>query len=223
MKIHFKTLILLSLLTAGATQTHAAPGEKYPQTKTRVLSAREVASMSSAQRRYAINEIYARHGLLFGDLSLRKQFLGFRWYDPKPGQTMAQTRAKFTRLERQNVERLSLAREIVGAVKTKTATRGSYRSAYAGGRQSKSGERFPETRLVRLSRAQAASMSQSQIRYAINEMYARHGFASSNAIFKQFVGLDWYHPNPNIPIDGVRAMLSPIERANLDLLVANRS
>ncbi len=223
MKNHLRITVLLAVLTLGAGRTFAAPGEKYPQTRTRILSARELANLSSAQRRYAINEIYARHGLLFGDLALRKKFLALSWYRPQPGQTMAQVKAKFSRIERQNVERLSLAREIAGATATKPVVAGSYRSAYAGTDQALKGESFPETRLVKLTRNQVASMSQSQIRGALNEIFARHSYLFGDmALRKQFLGFDWYHPEPKLTMADIRADLDLIERANFELLAANR-
>ena len=111
----FKRLLPGAALMATlslAVPLYAAPGEKFPQTKTRLLTSGEIKTLSPQQRQYAINEIFARHGLLFGDMKLRKQFLPFDWYRPEPGQTSAQTRKKFNSYERRNVERLAMAREM---------------------------------------------------------------------------------------------------------------
>jgi hypothetical protein len=227
-----KPLFLLSLLAStvvvgSAGTASAAPGEKYPQTRTRVLSTSEVAEMSTSQRRYAINEIYARHGLLFGDMALRQQFLKFNWYKPQPGQTMASTRAKFTRVERQNIERLGLARELeMAATKADDyedpgATR--YVSPYAGTSKAWKGEQYPETRLVKLSRDDIASMTEAQKRDARNEMYARNSYVFQNmTLRKQFLGLSWYKPKPNRSMARTAASMTSIERANLAALGAAR-
>jgi hypothetical protein len=227
MQIVLKRLLVCSLLATATTVASAAPGEKYPQTKTRVLSTGEVAEMSTAQRRYAINEIYARHGLLFGDLTLRKQFLKYDWYKPQPGQSMAATKAKFTRIERQNVERLGLARELERA-STKAddyydPAVGSYSSPYARTNKAWKGEHFPETRLVRLDPDEVATMSEAQRRYALNEIYARHGYVFQNmTLRKQFLGQGWYKPKPNRSMTSLAAKMSSIERANIAALSAAR-
>ena len=50
-------------------------GEKFSQTRTRVISDEEAGGMSFAKLRYAINEIYARHGADFASKpELRSQF-----------------------------------------------------------------------------------------------------------------------------------------------------
>jgi hypothetical protein len=222
-----KPLLLLSLVASPAVLASAAPGEKYPQTRTRVLSPSEVADMNTAERRYAINEIYARHGLLFGDMALRRQFLKFNWYKPQPGQSMASTRAKFTRIERQNIERMGLARELEMA-STKAddyddpgATR--YVSPYAGTSKAWKGEQYPETRLVKLSRDEIATMTEAQKRAARNEMYARNGYVFQNmTLRKQFLGMSWYKPKPNRSMARTAASMTSIERANLAALGAAR-
>lgn len=223
MRTNFKPLLTLALLGATATVVSAAPGEKYPQTKSRVLSTSEVAEMSTSQRRYAINEIYARHGLLFGDLTLRKQFLKYDWYKPQPGQSMAVTKAKFSRIERQNVERLGLARELEQA-STKAddyvdpgAT--GYFSPYAGTKKAWKGEHFPETRLVKLDRDEARTMTAAQRRYALNEIYARRGYVFNDmALRKQFLGMSWYKPKPNRSMKSIATTMTSIERANITTL-----
>lgn len=221
-----QTLLFCSLMLSAAP-TLAAPGEHFPQTRTRVLSTKEVAALSPAQRRYAINEIYARHGLLFGDMAIRKQFLGMSWYQPQPGRSMAQIKTRFTSLERRNVERLSMAREIENAsveADTHNASKfASYISPYAGTSRALKGELFPETRLERMRPDDIAGMTSAQRRYAINEIMARHGFTFGDmAIRKQFLGFSWYKPRPSLTMSGARAALTSIERANFVRLAAFR-
>ena len=230
LKTTFRNAILLSVLAFGATQTLAAPGEHFPQTRIRVIGAREVAAMSAAQRRYAINEIYARHGLLFSDMALRKQFLQFGWYTPQPSLTMAQIKGRFTPVERKNVERLGLAREIASAT-TQNATasshdseensNNSYLSPYAGSSRALKGERFPETRLNRISAVDISMMSAAQRRTAVNEIYARHGYLfNSMALRKQFLQFPWYKPRPGQTMARIFSSFSALERANLAALNA---
>jgi hypothetical protein len=88
------------------------PGEKYPQTRDRVLAETEVASLDYAELRYAINEMYARHGAQFlKEPEVRKQFEAFSWYYPIPGITLAQIDAEFSRIESQNRDLLARLRD----------------------------------------------------------------------------------------------------------------
>ena len=82
------------------------------------------------------------------------------------------------------------------------------------------GERSPETRLRRLEPAYAEKLSKSELRYAINEMYARHG-----ALFPQkelsalFTTKKWYRPRPGVSFDEIeRNEFSDIEKFNLKVL-----
>lgn len=88
------------------------PGEHYPQTRQRLLTSTEVASMSYAQLRYAINEMYARHGATFPSKPpIQAQFRKFSWYKPRPDLTPDQIEASFSGVERTNLELLAQARD----------------------------------------------------------------------------------------------------------------
>jgi outer membrane protein assembly factor BamD (BamD/ComL family) len=82
------------------------------------------------------------------------------------------------------------------------------------------GERFPQTRQRLLTMADVVSLSNAQLRYAINEMYARHGatFPSQPPIEAQFRKFSWYHPNPMLTFEQIEDSFSQIERDNLALL-----
>lgn len=219
--LSFKRLLPVAALAAMlsvATPSWSAPGEKYPQTKTRLLKPSEIKKLSSAQKQYAINEIFARHGLLFGDLELRKQFLPFDWYRPEPGQTTAQTRQQFNSYERRNVERLAKARAPKDEPKAAI-----YRSPYKTGSQGLAGERFPETRLELLQAYDLSAMTDAQLNFAINEIYARHGLVFGDMqLRKHFLGLGWYKPKPDLSANEAAKTFSKIETANANALAAER-
>ena len=216
----FKRLLPVAALAAtliAATPSHAAPGEKYPQTKTRLLQGRELRKMTNEQAQYAINEIFARHGLLFGDMKLRKQFLPFKWYKPEPGLSAADARKRFNSYEKRNVERLSMSRE-----KEAGPAEDIYRSPYKPGSQGLAGERFPETRLDELG-IEVESMSEAQLDFAINEVYARHGlvFGDMN-LRKHFLGLGWYKPNDYLSDKETAKSFSKLEALNVATLARER-
>ena len=84
-------------------------GERFPETRLDELGY-EVESMSESQLNFVINEIYARHGLVFGDMNLRKHFLSLGWYKPKPDLSTQQVEATFSKIERQNADALAAER-----------------------------------------------------------------------------------------------------------------
>jgi hypothetical protein len=88
------------------------PGERFPQTRLRILTEADVADFSYADLQYAINEMYARHGAQFMTRpDLRKQFESFIWYVPMPGMTLGRINREFSRIERQNRDLLARFRD----------------------------------------------------------------------------------------------------------------
>ena len=88
------------------------PGERFPQTRLRILTETDVADLDYAGLRYAINEMYARHGAQFlTQPDIRKQFEQFIWYVPMPGLTLARIDREFSRIESQNRDLLSRLRD----------------------------------------------------------------------------------------------------------------
>jgi TPR repeat protein len=87
------------------------------------------------------------------------------------------------------------------------------------------GERYPQTRQRVLTIEDMNGLSASQVRYAINEIYARRGatFPKDREIQKQFEKFDWYHPNPNLSFDEVDQLMSDIERENVKMLAQHRA
>ncbi len=191
--------LMVSSVPARAT-TYA--GEHFPETRTEMMSRDDVAEMTHAQRRYAINEIYARHGFLFADMAIRKQFLQFSWYRPVPGRTMKGIEAHLGRIESHNLRVLADVRD---DARDSSSSDASY-----------PGEHFPETRTNILSQQDMNNMGVAKVRYAINEMYARHGFLFGDmAIRRQFLRFRWYHPVPGRTMHQAEARFNDFERSNL--------
>jgi len=96
--------------------------------------------------------------------------------------------------------------------------------ADAGANASMEGERWPETRLRRLEPAYAEKLSKSELRYAINEMFARHGAPfPQKEVSALFAAKKWYRPRPGVSFDEIeRYEFSDIERFNFKVLVDAR-
>jgi YARHG domain len=89
-----------------------------------------------------------------------------------------------------------------------------------GQKSSLEGERYPQTRLRLLTSDDLKSMSPAQLRYAINEVYARYGasFPNNPDVRKQFQKFSWYHPNPNVTFSDIDQSMLDIEKQNVALL-----
>lgn len=86
------------------------------------------------------------------------------------------------------------------------------------------GERFPETRMGELSPGFVQSLSKAQLRYAINEMFARHGATFvERDIASVFRSKDWYVARKGLSFNHIeQSMFSDVERRNLLVLAGER-
>jgi len=81
------------------------------------------------------------------------------------------------------------------------------------------GERFPQMRQRLLTKTDIENSSYAQLRYAINETYARHGATfHDQAIEKQFKQFAWYKPHPERSIEQIEGSFSDQEKKNIDLV-----
>ena len=81
------------------------------------------------------------------------------------------------------------------------------------------GERFPATRLDELTVSDVSESSLSDITYAINEMFARHGGEfKDKKVTKQFEQFSWYNPRPGLSFDDIETEFSDLEKQNLKVL-----
>jgi hypothetical protein len=83
-------------------------GERYPQTRQRLLALDELKGLSAAEVQYAIDEIYARYGATFPKHpDVQRQFQKFDWYHPKPKLTFDDIDQSMSDIERENVKVLA--------------------------------------------------------------------------------------------------------------------
>jgi len=81
------------------------------------------------------------------------------------------------------------------------------------------GERFPATRLDELTVTDVNESSLSDITYAINEMYARHGAEfKDKKVTKEFEQFSWYTPRPGLSLDEIETEFSDLEKQNFKVL-----
>jgi YARHG domain len=81
------------------------------------------------------------------------------------------------------------------------------------------GERFPATRLDELTVPDVNESGLSDITYAINEMFARHGADfKDKKVAQEFSQFDWYQPRPGASLNQIKNEFSDLEKANLQVL-----
>jgi len=81
------------------------------------------------------------------------------------------------------------------------------------------GEKFPATRLDELTVSDVSESSLSDITYAVNEMFARHGAEfKDKKVTKQFEQFSWYTPRPGLTFDDIETEFSDLEKQNLKVL-----
>jgi YARHG domain len=90
----------------------AWPGEAFPETRLRRLTAQDVAAWSAEKVRYAINELYARGGYDFRTLEVKETFMRLSWYRERlvNGRTQDEAYGHLSALERSNLELLQAIR-----------------------------------------------------------------------------------------------------------------
>ena len=96
--------------SATAKSAEIFQGEQFPQTRTRLMSVEEVNALTPAQLRYALSEIYARHGYGFSQRRQSKPFRRLAWYKPVAGRTEAASWQQFSDLEKSNARILGQIR-----------------------------------------------------------------------------------------------------------------
>lgn len=89
----------------------AYPGEHFPETRQRKLTAGEVEVWEFKKVRYAINELFARKGAEFKTDFIRKQFESMSWYQPIPGRNPQSMLGLLSSIEKHNLKLLGTRRK----------------------------------------------------------------------------------------------------------------
>jgi len=93
----------LDIPPSVVARAQAHGGFIFPDSDRRLLTAAELLGQPPITLRIARNEIYARHGRIFADPTLRNYFLQFSWYQPNAADV------SISDLEQSNVDEIKLA------------------------------------------------------------------------------------------------------------------
>jgi hypothetical protein len=81
----------------------AMAGERFAQTRMRVLQSSEVQNWTGDDLQYAINETFARHGYVFEDRQIAAAFASLNWYHPRRDRSKQEIDESLSDVEIQNV------------------------------------------------------------------------------------------------------------------------
>lgn len=87
-----------------AQSEEASSDYMLPKSNTEALTEADLAGMSKADLRLARNEIYARHGMIFGVEDLDEYFGGKSWYEPKYKSDEFYDKVEMSEVEDANVQ-----------------------------------------------------------------------------------------------------------------------
>lgn len=176
--------VLLTPASTANAQTRLR-GEQYPETRQRYLRETDMARYTTTQLQYALNELLAREGYLFETASLERSFSRYSWYRPRTDLNITQIVQRMTPTELNNY------RLILATIRARRAVGGGG----SGGDGSTSGFRFPQTRTRYMTAREIESLSDANLRYALNEVYARHGYRfRTPETYRLFRQRTWYRP-----------------------------
>jgi hypothetical protein len=96
---------------AANEETQELEGEKYPATREEPITIADANELTLPDIRYAINEMFARHGAPFKDVKVSKTFSQFSWYEPQPDATSEEIEAEFSEVEKHNLAVLRRCRD----------------------------------------------------------------------------------------------------------------
>ena len=86
------------------------------------------------------------------------------------------------------------------------------------------GERFAQTRTRELSPQGLSQLSDEDLRYMTNEMFARYGQTFGDKSYQaQFENKSWYRPQPQWSSSEIRRAFTDLEKNNLKLLIKERA
>ncbi len=206
----------------------------YPSDK-QVITRDELSGKTEAEVQMIINEIYARHGYIFGGSTSATQqyFNSQKWYVPETS-SASTVEKRLNDTENKNIKVLTEYRsELRNPTKPTepkpTGTRPSEPAPTGTGPAATEPSApktptdntiiFPsDTKL--LTNTDLDAMTQEEIGFVKNEIFARHGYIFKKAIYRDyFTNQQWYTPVTD-DSEAVARMFNDTEKANVSTIQA---
>ncbi|MBP1745016.1 MAG: domain/zinc-ribbon domain [Firmicutes bacterium] len=165
-----------------------------PESNARYLSDSEVSSLSALDLGIARNEIFARHGYVFGNQWYKDYFTSQSWYAPNP-----EFKGSFEELNQYEVYNVQLIQK--------------YEAVF----EESASYILPDSSTRYLAESEISSLSKEQLALARNEIFARHGYLFQTQKYADyFNSKSWYVQNPNF--SGDLEELNAYEQYNINLI-----
>jgi hypothetical protein len=187
-------------------QPSSLPNLILPDSSTRPLGMDDIKDKTPEAVGYGRNEIYAKHGRAFVNPNYANYFSQQPWYHADPNYRDSD----LTPIEQRNALFLHMT-EL-------TYDLNGQRNAYAQDSNVPAGlpgSLISDSSSRQIDPDEVSNLSDQQLRFAVNEIYARHGYPFQTAPARNYYSqLSWYQPNPNYS----DRCLSWTEERNIEML-----
>jgi serine/threonine protein kinase len=182
------------------------PPGRYPEGSLGYLSSSDLRKYNDRELMFMLNEIYARHGLIFSDPNLSDYFNKQYWYTPQ----YSSVSNRLTAVERSNVNLLKgYVEELPDYLdntdyNNNTTTNDDF--VYG---------RYPEASTRYLTQSDLEGFNARELMFMRNEIFARHGYIFTDPnLADYFKKQYWYSATSS----DVSNKLTAIEQANINLI-----
>ena len=178
-----------------------------------IITEVDLSKLNDTELKYALEEIYARHGKIFADVNYKKYFTSKSWYTPDP----SFNENSLSSIEKEN---LQFIYDFINHQSSQNNYTYSDLSNYSDtfyyeNRRGDNSYIIPDSSTRRLTLNELAGCSSELLALIRNEIYARNGYIFSKQIYRDYFSSKlWYSPNPNFN----ESWLSSIEKYNIQLI-----
>lgn len=180
-------VLFLALTIVLSFNSFASNGFVFDDSDSRILTERDVEGLPIHVVRLAINEIYARHGRIYETEDLSTYFSSQSWYNPQYKASEFNEEKLFNSVETTNVKFLSDWKDNLEKEEALWEMSNRYGSmSYI----------LPDSNTRYLQDSDVGPLTKEELRYAVNEIYARHGrIYESTDLKSYFLEKIWYTPS----------------------------
>ncbi len=221
-KVLFALLLFMLIFSCGCTnisvinkQDNQKTNEYLLKSDSEIVTEVDLSKLNDTELRYALEEIYARHGKVFSDANYEKYFNSKSWYTPDP----SFNENSLSALEKENADYII---EYINNHSEKTSTADTSNSLskydedyYYSNYRGDNTYIVPDSSVRRLTVRELSGCSPTMLALIRNEIYARNGYIFQKQKYKDyFSSKAWYSPDPNFN----ESFLNDIEKYNIQLI-----
>lgn len=169
----------------------------------RYVTVDDLSGLSSWELKCARNEIYARHGRLFDNDNLQNYFNSQAWYSG----TVSPSNFSESVLNKYEKSNIDFIKKYEDGDSSGTSTN-SYNDYYI----------LPYSNYSYISYSDLDGLSQKELKYARNEIYARHGRRFDNKDLQDYFDSQAWYSGTVSPSNFSESVLNKYEKANISTI-----